>query len=76
MQNDEDLPIVSEKAWQLVTEGKILAAAEDGQFADLPGMGRPITSIDALVEQELAEWRAKRDSAAGGESQNEGNEQG
>jgi hypothetical protein len=55
----QDGPEISEKAWRLLTEAKIEMAAEEGQFADLPGLGKPIASIDQEVAAELAQWRAK-----------------
>jgi hypothetical protein len=58
MQKD-DGPEISEQAWRLLTEAKIQSAAVEGLFADLPGFGKPVASIDQAVEAELAEWRAK-----------------
>ncbi len=60
--NDE--PEISEKAWRLLSENRIEAALADGEFVDLPGFGKPVSSIDQQVEAELAQWRAKRDSEA------------
>jgi hypothetical protein len=59
MPTDEG-PEISEKAWQILTECKIQAAEEEGQFLDLPGFGKPLASIDEEVEAELQEMRAKR----------------
>ncbi|MDP1564158.1 MAG: DUF1992 domain-containing protein [Pirellulaceae bacterium] len=56
---DVDGPEISEKAWQILTECKIQAATEEGQFLDLPGFGKPLASIDEQVEAELQEFRAK-----------------
>lgn len=57
---NSDGPEITEKAWRLLTESKIKAAEEEGLFLDLPGFGKPLTSIDEEVEAELKELRAKR----------------
>lgn len=60
----DDEPEISEKAWRLLSENRIEAALADGEFQDLPGFGKPLSSIDQQVEAELAELRAKRQAAA------------
>ncbi len=44
----------------MLTEAKIAAATDQGEFSDLPGFGKPISSIDQQVDAEIAELRAKQ----------------
>jgi len=62
--SDDDQPEISEKAWRLLSENRIEAAMADGEFQDLPGFGKPLSSIDQQVEAELAQWRAKQQTEA------------
>jgi hypothetical protein len=41
-----DRPLFSDRAIQIVAENKILAAIEAGEFANLPGFGKPSAIID------------------------------
>lgn len=52
-------PVVSQRAWQMVAESKIERAIEEGEFANLPGFGKPLAQIDNAVNDELS-WMKER----------------
>ena len=41
-----ELPLLSERAIQIIAENKILAAIEAGEFDNLPGFGKPFSFVD------------------------------
>lgn len=52
-------PVVSDKAWRLLAESKIQSAQDEGEFAKLPGFGKPLPEIDNAVAAEMGWMKDK-----------------
>jgi hypothetical protein len=42
----EQQPLGSERAMRIVAENKLRAAIDDGEFENLPGLGKPLPLLD------------------------------
>lgn len=57
---------ISRRAIELIADNRIRQAMEEGQFDDLPGLGRPIPDIDEPYDPEwwIKKWMRREKMAS------------